>query len=183
MKAVSLVDTANTRQALLALAKQVPGAWIGIKIAALLLVLEGQRRGWIATLFDMSRNNMDRWIRQVNEAGVPSLEHHPGGGRPARLSAGLQRQLAKDLEEDPRSLGLPRSVWDGPMLAVYLKERFGVQLKVRQAQNWLHRLGYSLKRAGYVYIQARKEDARTFERELKKTAGTEAPEGDGSVSG
>ena len=27
-------------------------------------------------------------------------------------------------------------------LSVELKRRFGVSLKVRQAQNWMHRLGY-----------------------------------------
>lgn len=170
MKALSLADKEQTRQALLTLAKRVPGAWIGIKIAALLLVLEGQRRGWIAALFGMSRTNVERWIHEVNETGVQSLVHQPGAGRPARLSPALQRQLAQDLEEQPRKFGLPRATWDGPMLMVHLREHFGVQLKERQAQNWLHRFGYSLKRAGYVYVQARKEDARTIRRALKNCA-------------
>lgn len=183
MKALSLTDKVETRQALLTLAKQVPGAWIGIKIAALLLVLEGQRRGWIASLFGMSRTNVERWIHEVNETGVRSLVHKSGAGRPARLSLELQRQLARDLEKSPQKLGLSRAAWDGPTLIVHLRERFGVQLKVRQAQNWLHRLGYSLKRAGYVYVQARKEDAHTFRRELKKTANPEPQEGDSRVSG
>jgi transposase len=52
----------------------------------------------------------------------------------------------------------------------HLKRQYGLKLKVRQAQNWMHQLGYRLKRAGYAYLQARKEEARRFGRELKKTS-------------
>lgn len=170
MKALSLADREMTRQRLLALAKQVPGAWVGIKIAALLLVLEGQRPGWISALFGLNSTTLERWIHVVNKGGSQALipKRHPG--RPAGLSADVQRRLKADLEESPHKFGLPRAAWDGPTLVVHLRERFGVKLKVRQAQKWMHRLGYSLKRAGYVYVQARKKDAREFRRELKKTA-------------
>lgn len=181
MKALSLADKEGTRQALLSLAMQVPGAWVGIRIAALLLVLEGQRRGWIAALFGMSRTNVERWIREVNKTGVRSMAPKPRLGRPARLSAELQQRLAHDLEETPGKFGLSRAAWDGPTLIVHLKEHFGVRLKTRQAQNWLHRLGYSVKRAGYVYVQARKKDARQFRRELKKTANHGPAKGDDGV--
>jgi len=89
----------------------------------------------------------------------------------------LEQRLKKDLEETPQKFGLPRAAWDGPTLVVHLKERFGVKLKVRQAQNWMHRLGYSLKRASYVYVQARKKDALAFQQELKKTAHPEPTKG------
>ena len=62
-----------------------------------------------------------------------------------------------------------RPEWDGPTLVTYLKRRFGINLKVRQAQYWMHQLGYRLKRAGYSYLQARVEEARQFRRALKKT--------------
>lgn len=173
VKALTLADKEETRQTLLALAKQAPGAWIGIRIAALLLVVEGQRPGRINALFGLNPTTLERWIHLVNKGGSQALipKLHPG--RPSGLSPDLQRHLKGDLEESPHKLGLPRAAWDGPTLVVYLKERFGVKLKVRQAQNWMHRLGYSLKRASYVYVQARKKDAREFRRELKKTANAE----------
>jgi transposase len=183
MKALSLVDKEGTRQALLALAKQVPGAWLGIKIAALLLVLEGQRRGRIAALLGLGRTSLERWVHEVNQTGAVSLVPKPHAGRPPSLSPDLQARLKRDLEESPHKFGLPRAAWDGPMLVVHLKERFGVKLEVRQAQNWMHRLGYSLKRASYVYVQARKKDARSFRRALKKTASAEPPKGDHRFSG
>ena len=91
-------------------------------------------------------------------------------GRPTQLTTRLRRQLLADLRDSPEQHGLPRAAWDGPTVAVHLRRRFGVHLKVRQAQNWLHRLGYRLTRPGYVYLQAQKEEAETFRRQLKKTA-------------
>ena len=51
-----------------------------------------------------------------------------------------------------------------------LKRRWGITLKVRQAQYWMHQLGYGLKRASYSYLQARAEEARKFQQALKKTS-------------
>jgi hypothetical protein len=65
---------------------------------------------------------------------------------------------------------------------VHLKRRFGITLKVRQAQSWMHQLGYRLKRAGYCYLQAKSEEARRFRRALKKTAIPEAG-GDDRIRG
>jgi hypothetical protein len=59
-----------------------------------------------------------------------------------------------------------RAQWDGPMLVLHLRKYFGVRIKFRQAQSWLHHLGYRLKRVGYHYVQARAEDARRFRESL-----------------
>ena len=169
MKALSITHPEATREKLLTLAKQIPGAWIGLKIAALLLVLEGQRPGWIAALFGLSRMTLDRWIQGVNQKGTSSLIPEPRPGRPTQLTPSMRKQLKQHLEKSPSEFGLARVGWDGPTLVVHLKKEFGVKIKVRQAQYWLHYLGYSLKRASYVYLQARAKDARNFHQELKKT--------------
>lgn len=182
MKALSLAHQEATHQKLLALAKQVPGAWIGIKIAALLLVLEGQRPGWISALFGLSRMTLERWIHGVNKEGIQALIAKPPPGRPTQLTPSVKKQLLQHLKKTPQEFGLPRAFWDGPTLVVHLKEQFGVKLKVRQAQMWMHRLGYSLKRASYTYLQARAQDARHFQQQLKKTANYET-QGDDCFSG
>lgn len=160
-----------TRPRLLALAKETPGAWIGLKIAALLLLLEGQRPGWIAEVLGLTRMSLSRWIHGVNRQGLRSLVPRPRPGRPSRLTPAVRATLARHLAHSPQAFGLPRVQWDGPTLAVHLKRHFGIALKVRQAQLWLHQLGYRLKRTGYAYLQARAEDARRFRRRLKKTPG------------
>ena len=93
----------------------------------------------------------------------------PKPGRPSRLTPPLRAALVRDLEKFPEELGLNRVQWDGPTLVTHLKRRFGLRLHVRQAQQWLHQLGYRLKRASYSYLQARAEEAARFQRALKKT--------------
>ena len=157
------------KEKLFALAKETPGALIGIKIAALLLLLEGQRPGWISEVLGPTRMSLNRWIHLVNEDGLKSLIPQPKPGRPARLTQDVVRNLEKHLETSPQEFGLNRVQWDGPTLVVHLKRQFGIKLKVRHAQQWMHQLGYRLKRAGYSYIQAKSKDARRFEKTLKKT--------------
>lgn len=157
------------KEKLFALAKRIPGALIGIKIAALLLVLEGQRPGWICEVLGPTRMSLNRWIHGVNQEGLKSLIPQPKPGRPARLDKDVRRELEKHLDCSPREFGLNRIQWDGPTVAVHLKRHFGIKLKVRQAQRWMHQLGYCLKRAGYSYVQAKSEDAKRFQKALKKT--------------
>jgi transposase len=166
---VILANPEASRERLLAFARGIPGAYIGIKIAALLLTLEGQRPGWIAEILGLSRQSLTLWIHKVNRQGLESLKPEQRPGRPARLTPDVRRKLEKDLEKSPFELGLPRNQWDGPTLATYLKRNFGIKLKVRQAQYWMHQLGYRLKRSGYSYLQARTKDAKKFQTTLKKT--------------
>ena len=172
MKALSITQTEITQEKLLDMARQIPGAWVGLKIAALLLVLEGQRPGWISSSFGLSRMTLSNWVHGVNQKGTASLIHQPQPGRPTQLTPSVRKQLKQNLGKSPQEFGLARASWDGQTMVVHLKKEFGIKLKVRQAQYWLHYLGYSLKRAGYVYLQARAKDARRFRRELKKTAPT-----------
>lgn len=158
-----------TRARLLSLAEEIPGAWIGIKIAGLLLLLEGQRSGWIIDVLGLTRMSWSRWVHSVNQNGVGRLKEQPRPGRPARLSKTVQKSLEVHLEKTPMDYGLSRVRWDGPTLVVHLKKRFGMALTVRQAQRWMHQLGYSMKRASHVYLQARAEDAQKFRRRIKKT--------------
>jgi len=167
-----LTHSSATQEQFLALAQQVPGAWEGLKIAALLLILEGQRPGWVAQVLGLTRMSLNRWVHRVNAGGVSALKPPRRVGRRSQLSPALAKALAKDLEKSPLALGLNRAQWDGPTLVTHLKRRWGISLKVRQAQYWMHQLGYRLKRASYSYLQARAAEAHQFQRNLKKTPET-----------
>ena len=166
---LSLEHKDATKEKLLAMADQIPGAWVGMKIAALLLVLEGQRTGWITEVLGLTRMSMSRWIHGINEEGLEFLKPKPRAGRPSRLEQKIQQALEAHLEKSPREFGLNRAQWDGPTVAIHLKRFFGISLKVRQAQRWMHYLGYRMKRAGYSYLQAKSHEAQKFQRALKKT--------------
>lgn len=166
---LTLTHTEAKKERLLAFARTVPGAWVGIKIAALLLVIEGQRPGWIGQVLGLTRMSLSRWIHSVNQGGLAVLNPKPRSGRPTRLAPHVQKALAAHLEKTPREFGLNRTHWDGPTVVVHLKRQFGLKLTVRHAQRWMHQLGYRLKRASYTYLQARAQQANRFQRALKKT--------------
>ncbi len=150
MSPFDLQDPGGLRRELLALAERVPGAWVGMKVAALLLLLEGQRPAWIAGALGLTRISLRRWVHSVNEHGVESLVPRPGPGRPAAITPKLQQELSGHLERSPQEFGLDGGQWNGPMLVVHLKRRFGISLKVRQAQNWMRQLNYRMKGAGHT---------------------------------
>ena len=168
-----LTHPSAKRERLVHLVEQIPGAWIGMKIAALLLILEGQRPGWICQVLGVTRMSLNRWIHGVNAEGVETLKPKAKPGRPSQLDSRVEKVLEKQLEQSPESFGLNRARWDGPTLVRHLQRQFGIKLKVRQAQNWMHQLGYRMKRASYSYLQANREEARKFQRGLKKTTFSE----------
>ena len=169
MKALTITNEAVTREALLELAEKIPGAWVGIRIAALLLLLEGWKSSAVASLFGLTRWSVVRWIQGVNERGTVALESKKQPGRPCRLDAQIQQALENDLEKSPRILGLKRNRWDGVVVVEYLERVHGVRLKVRQAQRWIRRLGFSLRQPIYRYAQATTEGVEEFRKTVKKT--------------
>ena len=169
MKPLTITNEAVTREALLELAEKIPGAWVGIRIAALLLLLEGWKSSAVASLFGLTRWSVVKWIQGVNERGIVALESKKQVGRPCRLDARIQQALENDLEKSPRALGLKRNRWDGVVVVEYLERVHGVRLKVRQAQRWIRRLGFSLRQPIYRYAQATTEGVEEFRKTVKKT--------------
>lgn len=59
-----------SRELLLAMVRLIPRAHIGIKIAVLLLILEGQRPGWITDVLGLKRQSLNLWMHRVNDRGL-----------------------------------------------------------------------------------------------------------------
>src|SRR3990170_2834669 len=93
------------RERLLAFVRKIPGAYIGIKVAALLLILEGQRPGWIAEVLGLTRQSLNILMHKVNEKGLESLEAMPRPGRPPRLTAEIVQEVEQHLEKSPLEFG------------------------------------------------------------------------------
>ena len=172
MKALTISNSSVTKQALLEMAQREPCIWLGIRIAAGLLVLKGWSSSQVAELFDVSRWTAVQWIQRLNEQGVEGIEEKPRPGRPVRMNAHIQMQLEQALMSNPREHGLSRNRWDGVAVVEYLEREHGVRLKVRQAQRWMRRLGFSLRRPIYRYALATSEGVEDFSERIKKTPPT-----------
>ena len=124
------------------MAKEIPGAWAGLKIAVLILINNGSRPGELHDIFGLSRQTMTRWVHDFNDRGLDSLEKKSPPGRPSQFTDDIRERISEDLEESPRDFGFSRSRWNAPTLAKHLKNDYGVKVKVRQARNYLNEIGY-----------------------------------------
>src|SRR5208283_2041786 len=98
MKPLTLSHPGLTRDALLSLAEVIPGAWVGIRIAAFLLMLTGWKSTQLAELFGLSRWGAVKLIQKGNREGLDAIVDHPRPGRPSQICSTTiiysgQRQL------------------------------------------------------------------------------------------
>lgn len=170
MKALTIHNSIVTKESLLETAQQSPATWMGIRIAAGLLILKGWTSSQVAELFDVSRWTAVQWIQRLNSQGIEGLEEQARPGRPVRMTEEIQMELEEALMSDPKDFGLSRNRWDGVTVVEYLEREHGVHLKVRQAQRWISRLGFSLRRPIYRYAQATSEGVESFSNSIKKTS-------------
>ena len=63
-----------------------------------------------------------------------------------RLSAEQLGEIEIALREPPTACGLQVHLWDGKTLSVFISERFGVDLGVRQCQRLFRQLGFRLRK-------------------------------------
>ena len=170
MKSLKLSHPSLTRKALLRKAETIPGAWNGIRIAGLLLLLAGWKSTAVSRLFGVSRQAVVDWIRKANRKGLDSVVDEPRLGRPTRMDPATRRKLEEALTKSPQDFGLQRTRWDGVVVVEFLQKVCNVQLQPRQARNWLKHLGFVLKQPIYRYIQATNEGVGKFRRGLKKNS-------------
>jgi transposase len=145
-------------------------AWIGLRIAGLLLILTGWKSTAVAKLFNLSRPSVISWIKKANEEGLGSVEDKTRSGRPGKLDEEVAKTLKEALSRSPEEYGINRFRWDGIVVVEFLKKSLSISLKPRQARNWLHKLGYVRKRPVHQYIQASEEGVEKFRQGVKKTS-------------
>jgi transposase len=169
MKALTLRNPLLTKEILLRKADETPGAWIGIRIAGLLLILSGWKSTQVAELFGLTRWAVVKWIQKANSDGVETVTDRARSGRPSFLDKDVLRQLDEALSKSPNDFGIPRAKWDGVVFVEYLKKTYHIEIHVRHAQRLIRKLGYSLRRPMYRFLQAKEEGVEKFQATLKKT--------------
>ncbi len=170
MNPLTVTHASITEEALLRKAESIPGAWSGVRIAALLLLLKGWKSTAISQLFGVSRQAVVDWIRKANKRGLDSVLDEQRPGRPTRMSPAVEHKLVEALTKSPEEFGLRRTRWDGVVVVEFLHKICNVELQPRQARNWLKRLGFTLRQPVYRYIQATEKGVAEFRRGLKKNS-------------
>jgi transposase len=169
MKALTLSHPTVTRDILLRKADETPGAWIGIRIAGLLLILSGWKSTQVAELFGLTRWSVVKWIRKANSGGVEMVNDRVRSGRPSHFDENVMKKLDEALSKSPQDFGISRAQWDGMVFVEYLKKTHHIEIHVRHAQRLIKKLGYSLRRPMYRFVQSKQEGVEEFRETLKKS--------------
>ena len=123
------------------------------RLHCILLICDGRTCADVVALFGDSLRAVQYWVKRYNEAGIEGLRDPTRLGRKPRLLADKD-VLAQDLRRSPREFGYTQNLWDGKILSHHLKEKFSVELKVRQCQNLFHQLGFRRRKPRPVIAKA-----------------------------
>lgn len=116
------------------------------RLHVVLHVLKGASCYEAARIYGHSPRTVQYWIHRLQDRGLEGLREDERPGRPPRLSSSQREILKEHLSRSPREFGYHQNLWDGPLLAYHLKQRFSIRLGVRQCQYLFHHLGFSLQR-------------------------------------
>jgi transposase len=116
------------------------------RLHAILHVLQGESSYETAKFYGDSPRAVQYWVQRFLSQGLAGLWDKEHSGRPSQLSVSESKKLRKEIRRSPRELGYDQNIWDGPLLSFHLKERYSIDIGIRQCQRLFHNLGFTLQR-------------------------------------
>jgi putative transposase len=114
---------------------------------AIRLLYLGHKPEAVAQVVLVSANTVWVWHRRYRQAGLAGLQDQPRSGRPNKADADYIAQLEHLLDTDPRTLGLPFTIWTINRLRLYLAEQTHILLSYTRFRALLSRLNYRWKQS------------------------------------
>ena len=111
------------------------------RVFAVNMVLSGTPASQVGSSAGFTKAAVTGWVKTVDEHGFEALRPQKRAGRPPKLGEEQLSEIDAVLQSNPADYGF--KVWDGPSLSAYIKERYGVEIGVRQCQRLFHSLGFS----------------------------------------
>lgn len=88
----------------------------------------------VAELVKRSQKTIQNWVNAFNEGGIEGIIPNKPPGRPSRLSKSQMEEIKVDVLTHPRKLGYEFNNWEGKSLSHHIKQKFDIELGVRQCQ-------------------------------------------------
>ena len=141
---------------------------------ALRLLHLGQSPQQVAEGVMVTSNTIYAWHKRWRERGIVGLQDGHRTGRPAKADQAYCQDLGRLLEIDPRTLGLPFTIWTINRLRLYFAEQTSILLSYTRFRALLSREGYRWKEPKHdlSHLQDRpaQETAAQVMEWLKKTS-------------
>ncbi len=137
------------------------------RLYGLLLMIDNENNNCenVASLFNNSSRTVSNWVHKINENNnIDILKDKKKPGRKTRLNTEQLDFIKESLIKHPSELGLNANIWSGEILSHFIKEQFGIELKVRQCQRLFHKLNFSLKRARPIPVKGDEKKKEAFKK-------------------
>jgi transposase len=141
------IRTDRSAEELRALTKAERDARVARRMLAIANALSGMSREAAARSAGMDRQTLRDWVVRYNADGIAGLADRWGDGRPTRLDADEQAELARVIlaGPDPEVDGI--SAYTLEDLALLSAERFGKPFHPASMSRVMRRLGFSRQKA------------------------------------
>ena len=161
--------TDQERNTLVAFNRDSPILLIRLKAQAVMASDQGLSSGSIALNVGKSIRAVERWLRHWNEQRTASIfSGHTNNNNASRLTKDQQAQIKLVLSEPPSEYGIPKEMWDVPILKEYVAAQFDVVYESDESYYFLLRFsGLSFK---YPDSFDRKRDDQLIEQRMKAIA-------------
>ena len=113
---------------------------------AILLLAQGCTAAATAEALERDPHTIGRWASAFGEGGPTALMFEQTGGFPPALGETQQADLRAAVQELPEQAGIELANWYWRVVRQFVSERFGIELSRSSCLNYLHRLGFVLRR-------------------------------------
>lgn len=134
------------------------------RLHAILMVAQGMSCREVANLLGDSPRTVAYWANRFEAEGLSGLADADRPGRPRRLNEQQLNQIKEALRSNPADFGFAAKLWDGKVLSHFIRERFGVDLGVRQCQRMFRKFGFWLRKPRPLIAKADPEKQEAFKK-------------------
>lgn len=118
-----------------------------LRCRCLRMVRQGMKQVEVASILEVSRTSVVRWLRNYRQKGMNGLKQKTRGrrhGQKRRLDREQERSIQRMLvDKTPDQLKLPFALWTRRTVQEAIAEHYGVKLPIRTVGEYLHRWGFT----------------------------------------
>ena len=148
--------------------KADPNRLASIKCQALISLKKNVKVQDICKVLGVSRESIRAWRVRVGEEGPEGFVKHRRTGRKSGLTDEIKEFLKIAVAQPTEKYNYNQAVWDGKLVCRLLKDKKGIGVSVRTAQNWLHKIGLSRQKPRKKYTQGNDVEIEAFKKKSKK---------------
>jgi transposase len=151
MKRLTIMKSEEIREKISKYFQESEDMKFAYKLQGILLLLNNKDTNCteVSRIYGCTPQTLANWVHKLNQGkggNIEVLRNKVKPGRSAHLSKNQLHIIKGALKKSPTHFNLKSTKWDGETLSMFLSRQFGVELKVRQCQRILRRMGYANKR-------------------------------------